>query len=48
MTGLAERRGRRFAPDLQRAAQARCSRAQMAAVMAGLVSVGVVIVELVG
>jgi hypothetical protein len=34
-------------PDLQSAAHARCSRAQMAAVMAGLVSVGVVILLMV-
>jgi hypothetical protein len=45
MTGLAERRGMRSAPDLQRAAQARCSSAQIAAVMAGLVRVGVVMVR---
>jgi glycosyltransferase A (GT-A) superfamily protein (DUF2064 family) len=45
MTGLAESIGRRSAPDLHRADHARCSSAQMAAVIEGLVSVGVVIID---
>lgn len=46
MTGLVERSGMRSAPDLQSADHARCSRAHIAAVMAGLVRVGVVILKL--
>jgi cobalamin biosynthesis protein CbiG len=45
MTGFAERRGSRSAPELHRAAHARCSRAQIAAVMAGFVRVGFVIMK---
>lgn len=45
MTGLLARRGSRSLPELQRAAQAWCSRLQTAAVSEGLVRVGVVIVD---
>lgn len=40
MTGLLDKRGRSSLPELQRAAQAWCSRLQTAAVSEGLVSVG--------
>lgn len=40
MTGLLDKRGRRSWPELQRAAQARCSRLHTAAVREGLVSFG--------
>ena len=40
MTGLLDKRGRRSWPELQRAAQAWCSRLHTAAVREGLVSFG--------
>lgn len=47
MTGLAERRGTRDAPEVQRAVQAWSSRLHIAAVREGLVRVRVVIVSVV-
>jgi hypothetical protein len=40
MTGLMERRGRSAGPDVQRAAQARCSRVHTRAVREGFVKGG--------